>query len=52
MNYFVYIITYWNQLEVALLKNIFFLAVLKLDVMDFFGYNKETESMEKTFPTI
>ena len=28
---------YRNQLEVVPLKNIFFLAVLKLDVKDFFG---------------
>ena len=38
-----------NQLEVALLKNLFFLAVLKLDVKDSFGYKKEVERMGKTF---
>ena len=31
---------------------LFFLAVLKLDRKDCFGYNKEIESMRKTFPTI
>ena len=41
-----------HQLEVAPLKNLFFLAVSKLDVKDFFGYNKEIERMGKTFPTI
>ena len=45
-------VTYRNQLEVAPLKNLFFLAVLKLDVKDSFGYNKEIERMGKTFPTI
>ena len=35
-----------NQLEVAPLKNLFFLAVLKLDVNDSF----EIESMGKTVP--
>ena len=39
-------------MEVAPLKNLFFLAVLKLYVEDFFGYKKEIERMEKTFPTI
>ena len=39
-------------MEVALLKNIFFLDVLKLEVKDSFGYNKEIERMVKTFPTI
>ena len=43
---------YRNQLEVDPLKNLFFLAVLKLDVKDSFGYNREIERMEKTFPTI
>ena len=43
---------YRNQLEAAPLKNFFFLAVLKLDVKDSFGYNKEIKRMEKTFPTI
>ena len=38
-----------NQLEVAPLKNIFFLDVLKLEVKDSFGYNKEIEWMGKTF---
>ena len=47
-----HIVTYMNQLEVAPLKNLFFLAVLKLDVKDSFGYSKEIESMGKTFPTI
>ena len=41
-----------NQLELAPLKNLFFLAVLKLDVKDSFGCNKEIESMGKTFPII
>ena len=41
-----------NQLEVAPLKNKFFLAVLKLYMKDYFGYNKEIERMTKTFPTI
>ena len=40
-------ITYSNQLEVAPLKNLFFLAVLRLDVKDSFGYNKEIERMGK-----
>ena len=35
------IVTYINQLEVAPLKTILFLAVLKLDMKDAFGYNKE-----------
>ena len=35
------IVTYRNQLEVAPLKTIFFLAVLKLDMKNSFGYNKE-----------
>ena len=43
---------YWNQLEVTSLKNLFFLAALKLHVKDSFGYNKELERMEKTSPTI
>ena len=30
-------------MEVAPLKNLFFLAVLKLDVKDSFGYNKEID---------
>ena len=42
---------YRNQLEVAPLKNLFFLVALKLDMKDFFGYNKEIERMGKTFPT-
>ena len=36
-------------MEVASLKNIFFLAVLKLDVKDSFGYNKEIERMATTY---
>ena len=48
----VYIILYRKQLEVAPLKNLFFLTALKLDVKDSFGYNKEIEKMEKTFSTI
>ena len=44
-------VTYRNQLKVAPLKNLFFLANLKY-VKDSFGYNKEIESMGKTFPTI
>ena len=39
-------------MEVAPLKNLFFLVVLKLCVKDSFGYNKEIERMGKTFPTI
>ena len=38
---FVYIVTYRNQLKVAPLKNLLFLAVLKLDVKNSFGYNKK-----------
>ena len=35
------------------LKNLFFLATLKLDMKDSFGYNKKIKSrMRKTFPTI
>ena len=45
-------VTYRKQLEVAPLKNLFFLAVLKLDVKNSFGYNKEIERMGKTFPTV
>ena len=41
-----------TQLEVAPLKNIFFLAVLKLEVKDSFGYNKKTEKIGKIFPAI
>ena len=51
-NSFICIVTYSNQLEVAPLKNILFLAVLKLDVKDSFGYNKENERIGKTFSTI
>ena len=39
-----------NQLDVALLKNLFFLAVLKLEMKDSFSYKKGTERMGKTFP--
>ena len=46
------IVTYRNQFEVAPLKNLFFQAVLKLDVKNSFGYNKEIESIRKTFPII
>ena len=46
---FVYIVTYRNQLEVAPLKNLLFLTVLKLDVKNSFGYNKKTERMGKTY---
>ena len=49
---FVYIVTYRNQLEVAPLKNLFFLAVLKLGMKDSFEYNKEIERMGKTFPAV
>ena len=38
-----------NQLEAAPLKNLF-LASLKLDVKNSFGYNKEIERMRETFP--
>ena len=41
-----------NQLEIAPLKNLFLLAVLKLDVKDSFEYYKEIQSMGKTFSTI
>ena len=43
---------YKNQLEVAPLKNLFFLVVLKLDIKDSSGYNKGIKRMGKTFPTI
>ena len=43
---------YRIQLEVAPLKNLFFLAVLKLGVNDSFGYNKEIERMGKAFPKL
>ena len=36
-------------LATLLLKNLFFLAVLKLDLKDSFGYKKESECMWKTF---
>ena len=39
-------------MEVAALKNLFFLAVGKLDMKDSFRYKKEMESMGKTFPII
>ena len=45
------IASYRNQLEVALLKNLSFLALFKLDAQDFFEYNKEIESMGKTLPS-
>ena len=41
-----------NKLEVAPLKNLFFLAAMRLVVKDSFGQNKETERMGKTFPAI
>ena len=50
--FFVYIVTHRNQLEVAALKNLFLLAVLKLDMKDSFGYNKEIERIGKTFLAI
>ena len=37
-------------MEVAPLKSLFFLAVLKLDVKDSFGYDKEIERREYTLP--
>ena len=40
-------VTYRNQLEVML--NLFFLAVLKLEVDDSFGYDNKMERMGKTF---
>ena len=46
------IVPYRNRLEVAPSKNRFSLALLKLDVKDSFGYNKEIESPGKTFPII
>ena len=45
-------LTYRNQLDVAPIKNLLFLAVLKLDVNDSFGYNKEIERMGKSLPVI
>ena len=45
------IVTYRNQLEVAPLKNLFFLAVEGF-VMDSIRDKKEIERMGKTFPTI
>ena len=36
-----HIVTHRNQLEVATMKNLFFPAVLKSDVKDSFGYNKQ-----------
>ena len=51
-NFFVYRVTYRNQLEVVPLKNLFFIAVLKLDMKDSFGYNKQIERMGKTLSTI
>ena len=39
-------VTYRNQLEVML--NLFFLAVLKLEVDDSFGYDNKMERMGKT----
>ena len=48
-NSFVYIVTYiTSQLQVAPLKNLFFLAVLQLVMKNSFGYNKEIESMEES----
>ena len=41
------IVAYRTQLEAAQLKNLFFLAVLKLDVKDSFGYNKKNWKNEK-----
>ena len=41
-----------NRLEVTSLKDLFFLAILKLDMKDSLGYMKEIESMGKTFPKI
>ena len=52
LNRILYIVTYKNQLEIAPLKNLFFLAFLKLYVKDSFGCNKESERMGKTFPAI
>ena len=47
------IVTYRTQLEAAQLKNLFFLAVLKLDAKDSFGYNKkklkEWETKQKIY---
>ena len=45
-------VTIRNQLELAPVKNIFFLDVLKPNVKDSFGYNKEIERMGKTFPAM
>ena len=41
-----------NWLEVTSLKDLFFLAILKLNVKDSLGYLKEVKSMGKTFPKI
>ena len=40
-------VTNRNQLVVAPWKNLFFLVVLKLDVIDFFGYKKKLKGWEK-----
>ena len=47
-----FIVTYRNQLKVVPLKNLLFIGVLKLDMKDAFGNNKEIERKRKTFPTI
>ena len=39
-----------KSIESCSIENLFFLAFLKLDVKDSFGYNKEIERMGKTFP--
>ena len=52
MNSFVYIVTYRKQLEVAPLKNLFFLAVFESRREGFLWKQQEIESMGKTFPTI
>ena len=50
--FFAYRVTNRNQLEVAPLKNLFFLTVLKLYEKDSFGYSKEIERMGKTLPAL
>ena len=52
MNFFIYIVTYRNQLEVAPLKNLSFLDVLELDVKDYFKKKKKKKNkrMRKNLP--
>ena len=43
---------YWNQLEIAPLKNLFSLAVLKLDVKDSSESQRNWKNEKKTFKFI